>query len=83
MSVLLAAARVRFLPFIAGTTAGLIPRTVAICYVSAQTATLDLSKKGSMLPFLSGLVILLLLVAGLTLLSRYGIEKIEQEDPKQ
>jgi uncharacterized membrane protein YdjX (TVP38/TMEM64 family) len=78
MSVLLAAARAPFIPFIAGTAAGLLPRTIAICYVSAQTATLDLSRSGSLMPLVIGLGILLALIVSLSVISKLGIEKLSR-----
>lgn len=76
MNVLLAAARVRFIPFILGTLAGLIPRTAALAFASAEAATLDLSRASSFRGLIVSLVVLLVVVGGATLFARRALQRI-------
>lgn len=78
MSVLLAAMRVAFLPFIVGTFLGLLPRTLILTLGSAAIPNLDLSRASSYTGLMIGVAAILGLIGILSWASKSALSAISK-----
>ncbi|HSW44512.1 MAG TPA: VTT domain-containing protein [Phycisphaerae bacterium] len=75
-NLVLAATRVRWLPYAIGTVAGIAPRTAAAVWIGSQLAELDLKSARQTWFFVSGIVALVVVVAIIGTLAKHALAKV-------
>jgi uncharacterized membrane protein YdjX (TVP38/TMEM64 family) len=78
-NVVFAASGVSFLPFVIGTTLGLLPRTAAVAGIGASLSELDLTQSGGATYLLSGIGVTLVVLWIITALSKQALRRMQSQ----
>ena len=75
-NLVLAATKVRWLPYAIGTVIGIAPRTAAAVWIGSQLAELDLKNARQTWFFISGLVALVVVIAVIGTMAKRALDKV-------